>query len=92
MNLDLENDDYFLCSWTDDKYPFGTEFAIHTKESLTEEYKDTGLLEDKGWATEFYRFHEFNVIQMMDYLIENPWLFRRFTLNNMMIMYIKTKQ
>ena len=66
-NIDLENDDYFLCSWN------GTEITqIHTKESLIEEYKETGLLEDKGWNM---RPIELNVIQLMDYLIGDKWLF-----------------
>ncbi len=84
MDLDLANDDYFLCSWN------GTEITqIHTKESLIEEYKETGLLEDKDWNI---KPGDYNVIELMDYLIEDKWLFEPFENDNMMIMYIKTKQ
>ena len=111
MNLDLGNDDYFLCSWN------GTEITqIHTKESLIEEYKETGLLEDKGWdisdplaariqlkilvscrwdsrvSRDWQRGPETNVIELMDYLIEDKWLFKEYHNDNMTIMYIKTKQ
>ena len=91
MDLDLGNDDYFLCSWN------GTEITqIHTKESLIEEYKETGLLEDKDWdiadPRDWRRGPETNVIELMDYLIEDKWLFKAYHNDNMMIMYIKTKQ
>ena len=89
MNLDLGNDDYFLCSWN------GTEITqIHTMESLIEEYKETGLLEDKGWNLYSGREQrpETNVIQLMEYLIGDKWLFESFENDNMTIMYIKTKQ
>ena len=83
MDLDLANDDYFLCSWN------GTEITqIHTKESLIEEYKETGLLEDKDWNIK----PETNVIGLMDYLIEDKWLFEPFYNDNMTIMNIKNKQ
>ena len=98
MDLDLANDDYFLCSWN------GTEITqIHTKESLIEEYKETGLLEDEDnhWIalvtdrhrrTGFGFSRQANVIQLMDYLIEDKLLFYSFQNENMTIMYIKTKQ
>tara|TARA_B100001094_G_scaffold112644_1_gene108568 strand:- start:15450 stop:15746 length:297 start_codon:yes stop_codon:yes gene_type:complete len=89
MDIDLENDDYFLCSWN------GTDITqIHTKESLIEEYKETGLLEDKDWnkiGKEWDMEPEKNVIQLMDYLIEDKWLFESFQNDNMAIMYIKMK-
>lgn len=84
MDLDLGNDDYFLCSWN------GTEITqIHTKESLIEEYKTAGLEEDNGWHADG---EELTVIQLMDHLIEDEWLFESFQNDNMTIMYIKTKQ
>lgn len=89
MDIDLENDDYFLCSWN------GTDITqIHTKESLIEEYKETGLLEDKDWnkiGKEWDMEPEKNVIQLMDYLIEDKWLYESFQNDNMAIMYIKMK-
>lgn len=89
MDIDLENDDYFLCSWN------GTDITqIHTKESLIEEYKETGLLEDRDWnkiGKEWDMEPEKNVIQLMDYLIEDKWLFESFQNDNMAIMYIKMK-
>ena len=100
MNLDLGNDDYFLCSWN------GTEITqIHTKESLIEEYKETGLFEDNDWRWGKNPRHDpterdvyGTVIELMDYLIEghqspSSWtLFKAYYNDNMMIMYIKTKQ
>ena len=95
MNLDLENNDYFLCSWN------GTEITqIHTKESLIEEYKETGLLEDKDWSWNYARLRNGNdkktqngtVTELMDFLIGKAWLFKHYHNDNMMIMYIKTKQ
>ena len=95
MDLDLGNDDYFLCSWN------GTEITqIHTKESLIEEYKETGLLEDKDWSwgapgiprTASNAWYYGTVIELMDFLIEELWLFKEYHNDNMTIMYIKTKQ
>ena len=87
MNLDLENNDYFLCSWN------GTEITqIHTKESLIEEYKETGLFEVNDWVfPPKWDIVYGTVIELMDYLIEGGWLFREYHNDNMMIMYIKTK-
>ena len=96
MNLDLENNDYFLCSWN------GTEITqIHTKESLIEEYKETGLFEDNDWSWEGvfnpavagdspWKYGK--LTELMDFLIEGVWLFKAYHNDNMMIMYIKTKQ
>ena len=98
MDLDLGNDDYFLCSWN------GTEITqIHTKESLIEEYKETGLFEDNDWRMGKHPSHDpterdvyGTVIELMDYLIVGgdwwPTLFKEYHNDNMMIMYIKTKQ
>ena len=101
MNIDLENDDYFLCSWN------GTEITqIHTKESLIEEYKKTGLFEDSNesnYANDWRWGYEprtkrrpmcwqGTVIELMDYLIEEVWLFKAYRNDNMTIMYIKLKQ
>ena len=96
MDLDLANDDYFLCSWN------GTEITqIHTKESLIEEYKETGLLEDKDWSWNYATWPDRNygkdtqngtVTELMDFLIGKAWLFKHYHNDNMMIMYIKTKQ
>jgi len=96
MDLDLGNDDYFLCSWN------GTEITqIHTKESLIEEYKQTGLAEDDNWywnstTTEVFREKVGKdpigtVTELMDFLIEEEWLFKPYYNCNMTIMYIKTK-
>ena len=101
MNLDLGNDDYFLCSWN------GTEITqIHTKESLIEEYKETGLIEDNDWSwgalesqtkTEPFMVGQHawyygTVIELMDFLIEGVWLFKEHRNDNMTIMYVKTRQ
>lgn len=86
MNLDLENNDYFLCSWN------GTEIhQIHTKESLIEEYKETGLFEDNwSWGHPLWKYGK--LTELMDFLIEGVYLFKAHYNDNMMIMYIKTKQ
>lgn len=85
MNIDLENDDYFLCSWN------GTEITqIHTKESLIEEYKKTGLLEDDGWWVERSVGYG-TIIDMMNYQIRRKWPFQPIYNGNMTIMYIKMK-
>lgn len=93
MDLDLGNDDYFLCSWN------GTEITqIHTKESLIEEYKETGLFEDNDWrwgdgvVSNKRRDVYGTVIELMDYLIEGVWLFKEYHNDNMTIMYVKTRQ
>tara|TARA_B100001564_G_C20661209_1_gene681611 strand:- start:2799 stop:3140 length:342 start_codon:yes stop_codon:yes gene_type:complete len=92
MDLDLANDDYFLCSWN------GTEITqIHTKESLIEEYKETGLIEDNDWSWGALgnpqdKWYYGTVIELMDFLIEGVWLFKEYHNDNMTIMYIKTKE
>tara|TARA_B100000029_G_C17234332_1_gene836551 strand:+ start:504 stop:776 length:273 start_codon:yes stop_codon:yes gene_type:complete len=90
MDLDLGNDDYFLCSWN------GTDITqIHTKESLIEEYKETGLFEDNDWSWGLHRLGEWKygkLTELMDFLIEGVWLFKAYHNDNMTIMYIKTRQ
>ena len=90
MDLDLGNDDYFLCSWN------GTEITqIHTKESLIEEYKQTGLAEDDKWYLSLHQKRKDpigTVTELMDFLIEEVWLFKPYHNCNMTIMYIKTKE
>jgi hypothetical protein len=51
-------------------------------------------LEDQDWnkiGKEWDMEPEKNVIQLMDYLIEDKWLFESFQNDNMAIMYIKMK-
>lgn len=100
MDINLENDDYFLCSWN------GTDITqIHTKESLIKEYKKTGLFEDKSWfvSPAFLRPDAVEkgisskqkgygtIIDLMDYHIRRQWPFQAVYNDNMTIMYIKMK-
>ena len=87
----LEPGHYFLCSW--DSNGIG---EIHTKKSLKENYSETNLFDESGddWTIshEDGILEERSVIQVMDYLIENEWLYKPHWNDNMMIMYIGERE